>query len=215
MTSANLLPVRSQFNAALCLALSLQIASTAVHAQDQETAQPEQATQQPADSEAKTLDRVTVTGSLIPQTQIQTSTPVTVISADNIQSRGFQSVADVLQQSSFTTGGLQGGQTPGTFTQGAEAAGMFSLDPGYTKYLINGRPMSNYPALYNGSDVFNNISGIPVALIERIEVLPGGQSSLYGSDAIAGVVNVILKKKVDAPELTVRNGFFQEGGGES
>jgi outer membrane receptor protein involved in Fe transport len=57
--------------------------------------------------------------------------------------------------------------------------------------------MANYPALYNGTDVFNNISGIPIDLVERIEILPGGQSSLYGSDAIAGVVNVILKKRID------------------
>lgn len=162
-----------------------------------------------------TLDRVMVTGSLIPQTQIETATPVMVISAEDIQMRGFQSVADVLQQSSFSTGGVQGGQTSASFTQGAEAASMFGLDPGYTKYLINGRPMANYPALYNGADVFNNISGIPVALIERIEVLPGGQSSLYGSDAIAGVVNVILKKSVDQAELSVRGGFFSEGGGDS
>ena len=165
--------------------------------------------------DARELDTVVVTGSLIPQSQIETATPVTVISAEDIQMRGFQSVADVLQQSSFATGGVQGGQTSASFTQGAEAASMFGLDPGYTKYLINGRPMANYPALYNGSDVFNNISGIPVALIERIEVLPGGQSSLYGSDAIAGVVNVILKKHVDKGEFSVRGGFFSEGGGNS
>ncbi|WP_058834974.1 TonB-dependent receptor plug domain-containing protein [Luteimonas abyssi] len=165
--------------------------------------------------EARTLDRVTVTGSLIPRTEIETATPVTVISAESIQARGFQSVSDVLQQSTFATGGFQGGQTSASFTQGAEAAGMFGLDPGYTKYLINGRPMSNYPALYNGSDVFNNISGIPVSLVERIEILPGGQSSLYGSDAIAGVVNVILKKDLDAAEMSVRGGWFTEGGGSS
>lgn len=75
--------------------------------------------------------------------------------------------------------------------------------------------MANYPALYNGSDTFNNISGIPVALVERIEILPGGQSSLYGSDAIAGVVNIILKKRLDSAEMTVRGGFFSEGGGSS
>ena len=64
--------------------------------------------------------------------------------------------------------------------------------------------MANYPALYNGSDVFNNISGIPIDLVDRIEILPGGQSSLYGSDAIAGVINVILKKKVDGTVVSGR-----------
>ncbi|WP_342315213.1 TonB-dependent receptor [Lysobacter sp. FW306-1B-D06B] len=161
------------------------------------------------------LDKVTVTGSLIPQTQLENFTPVTVVSAEDIQVRGFTSVADVLQQSTFQTGGLQGGQTSAAFTQGAEAAGMFGLDPGYTKYLINGRPMANYPALYNGSDTFNNISGIPVDLVERIEILPGGQSSLYGSDAIAGVINIILKKQVDGLSLNLRGGWYDEGGGDS
>ncbi|WP_246120885.1 TonB-dependent receptor plug domain-containing protein [Luteimonas granuli] len=189
----------------LALAGALMMSGGAALAQDAEGTQPG----------ATTLDHVTVTGSLIPQTQVETFTPVTVISAEDIQMRGFESVADVLQQSSFTTGGLQGGQTSASFTQGAEAAGLFSLDPGYTKYLINGRPMANYPALYNGSDTFNNISGIPVAMVERIEILPGGQSSLYGSDAIAGVVNIILKKRLDGAEMSVRGGAFSEGGGSS
>ncbi|MFC3129017.1 TonB-dependent receptor plug domain-containing protein [Coralloluteibacterium stylophorae] len=166
-------------------------------------------------SNASTLDRVTVTGSLIPQTDIETYAPVTTITAEDIQARGFTSVADVLQQASISTGGVQGGQTSASFTQGAEAVSMFSLDPGYTKYLINGRPMANYPALYNGSDVFNNVSGIPVDLVERIEILPGGQSSLYGSDAIAGVINVILKDRVDGPSLAIRGGTYTEGGGNS
>src|SRR5688572_5551809 len=164
---------------------------------------------------ATDLDAVTVTGSLIPRTQVETFSPVTTVTAEDIQLRGFSSVADVLQQSSFQTGGLQGGQTSASFTQGAEAAGMFGLDPGYTKYLINGRPMANYPALYNGSDTFNNISGIPVDLVDRIEILPGGQSSLYGSDAIAGVVNVILKKQADGLSLNLRGGMFAHGGGDS
>ncbi|MEF3082962.1 TonB-dependent receptor [Luteimonas sp. SMYT11W] len=194
---------RHRLTSALATALLIPFAAFA-----QESAQS-------GSDQATTLDKVTVTGSLIPQSQIETFTPVTVVSAEDIQLRGFQSVADILQQSTFSTGGLQGGQTSASFTQGAEAAGMFSLDPGYTKYLINGRPMSNYPALYNGSDTFNNISGIPVALVERIEILPGGQSSLYGSDAIAGVVNVILKKDIDGGEFTVRGGWFPDGGGAS
>ncbi|RDY69490.1 TonB-dependent receptor plug domain-containing protein [Lysobacter soli] len=198
---------RSRLSAALCLVFALSVVQNAQAARA--------AAAQESASTATDLDAVTVTGSLIPQTQLENFTPVTVVSAEDIQARGFTSVADVLQQSSFQTGGLQGGQTSASFTQGAEAAGMFGLDPGYTKYLIDGRPMANYPALYNGSDTFNNISGIPVDLVDRIEILPGGQSSLYGSDAIAGVVNVILKKHADGLSLNVRGGMFSEGGGDS
>lgn len=209
MSDNNFRPKRSQLSAALFAAL-LMPATSAVFAQDAA------ADQDPAPgTQAKNLDRVTVTGSLIPQTTIETFTPVTVISAEDIQARGFTSVTDVLQQSSFATGSIQGSQTSASFTQGAETISMFGLAPGYTKYLINGRPMADYPALYNGSDTFNNISGIPVDLVERIEILPGGQSSLYGSDAIAGVVNIILRKSMDGASISVRGGTYTDGGGDS
>jgi len=189
---------RSRLTAAVFAAITLPAAASGL-AQDQ---------QQP-----KELDRVTVTGSLIPQTEIETATPVMVISAEDIKARGFSSVADVLQKSSFATGGVQGAQTSASFTQGANTVSLFGLPPGYVKYLIDGRPMSSYPALYNGSDTFNNISGIPIDLVDRIEILPGGQSSLYGSDAIAGVINVILKKQLDGAVINIRGGGTSDGGG--
>ena len=171
--------------------------------------------QNASQQEATTLDRVTVTGSLIPQTQIETVTPVITISAEDIQARGFNNIAEALQANSFSSGGIQGGETSASFTQGAEAVSMFGLKPSYTKYLINGRPMSDYPALYNGSDTFNSISGIPIDAVDRIEILPGGSSSLYGSDALAGVVNFILKKDYEGSTLRVRGGTYTEGGGSS
>lgn len=170
---------------------------------------------QQEDSEATTLDRVTVTGSLIPRTEIETATPVLVITNEDIRARGHNNLADVLRSSTFGSGGVQGGQTANTFTQGAEAVSFFGLPPGYTVYLINGRPMSNYPALYNGADVFNNISGIPIDVVERVEIIPGGASSLYGSDAIAGVVNFILLSNYEGTAVNARVGSFTDGGGSS
>jgi outer membrane receptor protein involved in Fe transport len=206
---------RSRLSAALFAALVMPVAGAAF-AQDAAPA-PDQTSQDQTSTtnKATTLDKVVVTGSLIPRTQLETFTPVTIISAEDLQTRGFTSVQDALHQSSFATGGVQGNQTSASFTQGAETNSLFGLNPGYTKYLIDGRPMANYPALYNGSDVFNNISGIPIDLVERIEILPGGQSSLYGSDAIAGVVNIILKKKIDGTVLSGRVGRYDEGGGDS
>ena len=101
-----------------------------------------------------------------------------------------------------------------SFTRGAETNSLFGLNPGYTKYLIDGRPMANYPALYNGTDVFNNISGIPIDLVERIEILPGGQSSPVRFRRLAGVVNIILKKSMDGSVISARIGGCDEGGGE-
>jgi outer membrane receptor protein involved in Fe transport len=203
----------SRLTAALLAAFVMPVTGAAF-AQDANAQQNQTQAQAPADK-AATLDKVVVTGSLIPQTAIETFKPVTIISAEDLQTRGFTSVADALQQSSFATGGVQGNQTSASFTQGAETLSLFGLSPSYVKYLIDGRPMANYPALYNGSDTFNNISGIPIDLVERIEILPGGQSSLYGSDAIAGVVNVILKKKMDGGVISARIGSYQDGGGDS
>lgn len=211
MSSKNT-PKRSALSAALFAALILPGAP--LLAQDTD----EQATLPAASGErATTLDRVRVTGSLIPQTQLETFTPITVITADDIQARGFNTVSDVLRASSFSTGSVQGGQSSASFTQGAETISMFGLSVSYVKYLIDGRPMANYPALYNGSSAFNNISGIPADLVQRIEILPGGQSSLYGSDAIAGVINIILKKPhdIDGTQLVVRGGGYSDGGGNS
>ena len=159
--------------------------------------------------------KVLVTGSLIPQTSKETFQPITVITADDIKARAFNSVEEVLAASNMATGGVQGNQSSGSFTQGAQTISLFGLPSGYIKYLIDGRPMSSYPALYNGTDVFNNISGIPIDLVDRIEILPGGQSSLYGSDAIAGVINIILKKQIDGVQVGVRKGFYSLGGGAS
>ncbi|AKK67193.1 TonB-dependent receptor [Xanthomonas translucens pv. undulosa] len=193
---------RSRLSAALMTAMAVPAAFSAF-AQDS------------SQTKATELEKVTVTGSLIPQSEIETATPITTITAEDIKARGFNSVADVLQKSSFATGGVQGGQSSNTFTQGAKTVSLFGLPPGYVKYLIDGRPMSNYPALYDGSDTFNNISGIPIDLVDRIEILPGGQSSLYGSDAIAGVINVILKKKMDGAVFSIRGGGYSEGGGSN
>lgn len=161
-------------------------------------------------------EEVVVTGSLIPvQLRVETSTPMTVITADEIQERGFATVAEALQRASFATGSVQGAQYTGGFTQGAQTLSMFGLSQGYVKYLIDGRPMANYPALYNGTDIIASITSLPTVLVDHIDVLPGGQSSIYGSDAIAGVVNIILKKKLDAPIIDARYGFTQDGGGAS
>ena len=180
--------------------------SSATQSQSQETADAKK---------AKKLEAVTVTGSLIPQSQVETAQPVISITAEDLKARGFTTVAEALQQASFATGSVQGPQNNNSFTTGAQTLSMFGLPVGFTKYLIDGRPMGDFPGLYNGSDIFNNLSNIPMEMVDHIDILPGGQSSLYGSDAIAGVVNIVLKKHVDAPTIDVRAGGYSEGGGSS
>jgi iron complex outermembrane recepter protein len=159
------------------------------------------------------LEEVVITGSLIPRLHEVTSVPTTIVTADDLVNRGYVSVADALQQQVYSTGSVQGAQFSNGFTPGAQTLSLFGLSPSYVKYLIDGRPMADYPALYNGTDTITNIGGIPEDLIDHIDILPGGQSSLYGSDAIAGVVNVVMKKKIDAPIVKARLGGYQDGGG--
>jgi iron complex outermembrane recepter protein len=158
------------------------------------------------------LEEITVTGSLIQSTDVKAFTPVLSISLEDIQNKGFADVAEALQRTSFATGSVQNGQFSG-FTQGAKVVSFFGLDPSYTRYMINGLPIANYPALYNGSESFVSISGIPTVLIDHIDILPGAQSSIYGSDAIAGVVNIVMKSHLDGPVIDARYGFYDDGGG--
>ena len=206
---------RSKITVAIVAALALSY--TSAYAQSTSTDPSQQSTSQqqaPNPKNAKKLQAVTVTGSLIPQTQIETAQPVLTITAEQMKARGFIAVAEALKQASFSTGSVQGQQDQASFTNGAETLSMFGLPVGFTKYLIDGRPMGNFPGLYNGSDTFNSISGIPADLVDHIDILPGGQSSLYGSDAIARVVNIVLKKHVDAPTVDVRYGWHTGGGAD-
>ncbi|PMQ06226.1 Colicin I receptor [Dyella sp. AD56] len=217
--------LKSKLTVAVLAALALGCASAAAAATDaasnalmpQDTATSSQSNTQDDDAakKAKKLDTVTVTGSLIPQSQVETAQPVISITAEDMKARGFSTVAEALQQASFATGSVAGPQDNNSFTTGAQTLSMFGLPVGFTKYLIDGRPMGDFPGLYNGSDIFNNLSNIPMEMVDHIDVLPGGQSSLYGSDAIAGVVNIVLKKHVDAPVIDLRVGGFSEGGGQS
>ncbi|HWG87443.1 MAG TPA: TonB-dependent receptor [Candidatus Acidoferrales bacterium] len=205
--------IKSKITMAIVAALALSYGTA--FAQDAPSDGSQQSTDQqaPNPKNVKRLQAVTVTGSLIPQTQIETAQPIITITADQLKAKGFTTVAEALQQASFSTGSVQGPQDTNSFTTGAQTLSLFGLSASYTKYLIDGRPMGNFPGLYNGSDVFNNISGIPADLVDHIDILPGGQSSLYGSDAIAGVINIVLKKHVDAPSIDVRYGWHKDGGG--
>jgi outer membrane receptor protein involved in Fe transport len=86
------------------------------------------------------------------------------------------------------------------------------MGPNRSLLLVNGRRVADYPLPYGGETNFSNYGNIPAAAVERIEVLTGGASAIYGSDAIAGVVNVILKTNYDGDEVRVRGGTSTEGG---
>ncbi|MGC1548101.1 MAG: TonB-dependent receptor plug domain-containing protein, partial [Rhodanobacter sp.] len=167
-----------------------------------------------AEKKAKRLNTVVVSGSLINDAQIETATPTYTITAQQIQARGFNSVQEVLQNSVFATGATAGGpQASGGFTQGAQTVSLYGLNPEYTLTLIDGKPITQFGQLYNGASNFNNLSNIPISMIDHIDVIPGGSSSIYGSNAIAGVVNIVTKQHMDGAEIVVRTGNYQNNGG--
>lgn len=179
----------------------------------QDSTQGPSADQTPSQQRARRLDAVTVTGTLINNAQIQTAAPTYTITSEEIKARGFTSVQDVLQSSVMATGSVQGPQQSGGFTQGAQTISLFGLSPEYTLTLIDGKPITQFGQLYNGQSNFTNISNIPLGVIDHIDVLPGGASSIYGSQAIAGVVNIVTKQHMDGAEVSVRAGGYEGGGG--
>ena len=169
------------------------------------------------DSQPTQLDAVQVTGSRIPRAQVEGPAPITVVNAEQIKAAGFTSVPDVLRSLSQNNGYTQGVQntTSAQSTPGAQAVDLRGLGANHTLVLINGRRTADFPLPLNGKSNFTDIGNIPLGMIDRIEVLTGSASAVYGSDAMAGVINFILKKTTDGTTVDYRYGDTQHGGGES
>ena len=194
-------PLHACLIAALC--------SLSGHATAQAPA-PAAAPDQPKQAAPST---VVVTGSRIPRASLEGPSPVTVISAEDITRRGYANVFDALNNLTQNSGFVQGADFGNTFTPSANAISLRGLGPNHTLVLLNGRRLADFPIAYEGTVNFTNLANIPAAVIERIEVLNGGASAIYGSDAIAGVVNVVLKKKAAGFEANVKVGATSRGGG--
>ncbi|HET6783037.1 MAG TPA: TonB-dependent receptor [Pseudoxanthomonas sp.] len=165
------------------------------------------------EDEAKTLDTVQVTGSHIKRLQISGVGPVTVVDAEAIERSGATSVETLLQRLPASAG-FAGSQTNAYWAEngyGTTQVNLRGLGINRTLVLLNGRRMVNGGTGANSSV---DLNVIPVALIERIEVLKDGASAIYGADAVAGVVNIITKKGFDGAEASARYGQTFEGDGE-
>lgn len=178
-------------------------------AQTTENSDPAQAA---AAQRATTLDAVTVTGSHIKRAAISGVGPVTVIDKEAIQRSGATSVETLLQRMPASAG-FGGNQTNAYWADngyGTAQVNLRGLGINRTLVLLNGRRIVNGGTGANSSV---DLNVIPVALIERIEVLKDGASAIYGADAVAGVVNIITKRNFDGVEASVRYGqTFQRDG---
>jgi outer membrane receptor protein involved in Fe transport len=188
----------------LALSLGMLTASaygTAAFAQDAQSNTPPPAA---ADqTKSKTLETVTVTGSLIRRVDVETSSPVVTIDRAQIQATGKQTLGDLVQQLPAMTGGNVNPQTNNGGGTGGSSINLRGLGSKRTLILIDGqRLLSKDP------------NAIPADAVERIEVLPTGASATYGSDAIGGVVNFILRKNYQGATFTANVGESDRNDGD-
>ena len=170
---------------------------------------------QTAAETAAPAQRVVVTGSLISRANTETPAPVQVLTAADIQKSGKTSVAELLTDLAANGAGTLGTGFAGAFANGASGISLRGLTVGATLVLIDGHRMAPYPLSDDAQRSFVDVSAIPFDAIESIEVLKSGASSLYGSDAIAGVINIKLKKNLNGTRLAAEVGDTQHGGGKT
>ncbi|WP_374579878.1 TonB-dependent receptor domain-containing protein [Pseudoduganella sp.] len=164
-------------------------------------------TQAPAAQPA--VQKVIVTGSNIKRgIDEQTASPVQVLSREEIKATGASTVREILDTITSSNQSTLSDLTSGnSFSSGATGVGLRNLGKGSTLTLVNGRRMPNFGTADGGRVTFVNIDSIPTEVIERVEVLLDGASAIYGSDAVAGVINIITKK--DYNGLVVKAGARQ------
>lgn len=160
------------------------------------------------------VERIEVTGSRIKRTDMETATPVTVLSADDMAKQGFTNVQDALQSLTSTTGAMTTQSVHG-FTPAASSISLRNAGASRTLTLINGKRLNQYPKPAGGTDNFVDTANLPMEAVARIEILQSGGSAIYGADAVGGVVNIILKRDFDGVALKYRHGDTTEGGGGS
>ncbi|TVQ34265.1 MAG: TonB-dependent receptor [Wenzhouxiangella sp.] len=161
------------------------------------------------DEEAADLDRVQVTGSRIKRTDIEGALPITVIDREAIELSGESNAADLIRNIPFNTSGSFRPQS-GSSAQAVSTVSLRGLGASRTLVLVNGRRMPKAPLTGDSSD----LNMIPMGAIERIEILADGASAVYGSDAIGGVVNVVLRSDFEGAEMMVGRAEVDPRGGD-
>jgi iron complex outermembrane receptor protein len=163
----------------------------------------------PADVDASAPQRVIVTGSMIARTNAETAEAVTIISAESLKDQGITSVEQALATISSNQSSITTATTVGSFSGGGSFASLRGLGGSRTLVLVDGQRLANNVVIGDSVD----LNGIPFAAIDHIEVLREGASSVYGADAIAGVINFITKKDLKGGQINVEGSKAQNKGG--
>ena len=152
--------------------------------------------------ETDQLEEVVVTGSRIPQANLVTTSPVTQVTAEDIDAQGVTRVEDLITQ--LPQAFAAQNSTVSNGASGTATVSLRNLGSDRTLVLIDGRRMG----YGSPTDTAADLNQIPGQLVERVEVLTGGASAVYGSDAVAGVVNFIMKKDFEGVQIDAQYGFY-------
>ncbi|PMQ06590.1 Vitamin B12 transporter BtuB [Dyella sp. AD56] len=219
----------NRLSIAVRLALSVGIASTAAMAQAQDAATSKDAsntqnaqntqgqststTEQPKQSSAKTLTAVSVTGSLIRRVDAETASPVVTLDRNAITNNGSPTLGNVIQQLPSVSGNAT--NTQNNSNGGGVASPTLEGGDGAARVSLRGLGTERTLVLIDGQRLANaDLNMIPQNMVERVDVLANGASTVYGSDAVGGVVNFILRKDYKGAELSVNDGISSHGDGQ-
>jgi len=199
-------PLNFALSAALIMLVLGPLADAAL-AQENETTDDEAAAE---------LDRVVITGSNISGIDVEGSQPVIVISRQDIETSGADNLIDLFEDLAVTGGGegtfstRTSGALSGDSPVGSAGVSLRGLGTASTLTLLNGRRIA-VASFANGQESFVDINTIPLAAIDRVEILPSGASAIYGADAVAGVVNIITRNDFRGLEVSASYGNSHAG----
>ena len=147
------------------------------------------------------LAPVVITGSNIPTVELEGPSPVVTIDREEINRSSAETVGELLRRLPQNNAGSYDEKFQNSFAPGSSGVSLRGLGMGYTLVLVDGRRVANYSMAQNQTSTFTDLNGIPMSVIERVEVLLDGASAIYGSDAVAGVVNIITRKDFDGLQI--------------
>ena len=198
------------------LAQESQQPDAAAQAQIQEETMPAEAAPQPAPAQRRAVEEIVVTGSRIRRDAFTSASPITVITNETSALAGLLDTAEILQGSTAASGQQIDDSFSGFVTDGGPGALSVSLR-GFgeqrTLVLVNGKRWG--PSGVRGATNSVDLTAIPTTVISRFEILKDGASSVYGADAVAGVVNAITRKRFDGFEANIETVLPEDGGGET
>ncbi|MRW93884.1 TonB-dependent receptor [Duganella sp. FT80W] len=166
------------------------------------------------DAAAGEPQKVIITGSNIARIAGEGATPVEIITRAEIDKSGASTVVEMLSKLPSVSVSLDG-NSYNSFAGGASSVGLRGLDSKYTLILLNGRRLANYGFANGAENSFVDLNNIPLAALESVEILRDGASAIYGSDAVAGVINFKTRTNYQGMELSGNLGSNVKGDGST